>query len=125
MFRVASAAILLSILVLGASPVAADMKIITVGQDVKPQKTFVKRHRPRHFRVVAIAVPRCHMVEHSGDHPDWRGLACPRIAWAGSAPRQPWSYEVFKRYAPWQQRAHLWQTHLRPSPTHPTIFWGY
>ena len=124
MFRMLMACLALACLL---TPAKAGMKVLTfdAGTFKSTSPRAHRRHHRRHHHATAIAVPRCRLVHRENHHIHWRGLACPRISWAGSAPRQPWSYEVFRRHAPWQQRTHLWQSHLRPSPSHPTIYWGY
>lgn len=105
----------------------ADVKIVSAKSSAGKAAA---RHHGRHHggykpRVVAVAVPRCGIVRRSSNGIHWQGLACPRLAWAGSAPRQPWSYEVFRHRSHWEQRSALWQSRITPGPTHPTIYWGY
>ena len=121
MFRVLAASLFAAAILLCAAPVAADVKIVSA----KTHQTSQQVKRVHRRQVTALAVPRCRMVRKTSYHVHWRGLACPTIAWAGSAPRQPWSYAVFRHQARWDQRSELWQSHLRPSRTHPTIYWGY
>ncbi len=121
MFRVLAATIMATAFACTAAPAVADMKIVSAYARQTSQQ--VKRVHRR--QVTALAVPRCRMVRRTSYHVHWRGLACPRIAWAGSAPRQPWSYAVFRHQARWEQRSGLWQSHIRPSRSHPTIYWGY
>ena len=123
MFRVLVAC-LLAVLAFSTTPASADAKIITVKSELARHGKF-RPHHHRRLYATSIAVPRCRLVSRSSHQLHWRGLTCPSIAWAGSAPRQPWSYAVFRRHAPWDQRSELWQSHIRPSPTHPPIYWGY
>jgi hypothetical protein len=127
MVRLLLASLLVAAFALPSANARADMKIVAVDPGVhKATSHKGKRHRHgRHFQTATIAVPRCRLVDRESHHIHWRGLACPKIDWAGSASRQPWSYEVFRRHAPWHQRTRLWQSHFRPSPSHPTIYWGY
>lgn len=120
MFRVALAFALLVFAFGLPTPSNAGAKIVRVQATANVAKHRTVRHRHRRPRVIALAVPRCYATRRSAYR-----HACPRIAWAGSAPRQPWSYEVFRTKARWHQQAALWQTHFRPSPTAATIYWGY
>ena len=122
MFRVFAASMLAAAVVLCATPAVADMRIVSAKSHQTSQQ--VQRYR-RSRHATAFAIPRCRMVFKTSYHVHWRGLACPKIAWAGSAPRQPWSYAVFRHKARWEQRSDLWQSHIRPSHSHPTIYWGY
>jgi hypothetical protein len=127
MVRLLFAAFLIAAFALPSANAWAGMRIVAVGHGTHKATLYKgKRHRyGRHFRAVGFAVPRCRMVTRTSYQVYWRGLACPRIAWAGSAPRQPWSYAVFRKQADWDQRIDLWQSHLRPSLSNPTIYWGY
>lgn len=130
MFRVLIACLLLTIFAAPSATAQAGMKLVTVGGGtIKAMPRHARwHHRWRHHRrlgFTAFAVPRCQMVPRTSYNVYWRGLACPRIAWAGSAPRQPWSYSVFRTQAQWDQRIELWQSHFAPSPSIPTIYWGY
>lgn len=122
MYRILAASLIAVALMLPAAPASADVKIVSARAHQHQTGKHVKRiHRHWH----ALAIPRCKLVYRKSANVHWRGLACPKIAWAGSAPRQPWSYVVFRRHARFEQHSELWQTHIRPSPTHPTIYWGY
>ncbi|MEZ5923443.1 MAG: hypothetical protein R3D57_03575 [Hyphomicrobiaceae bacterium] len=127
MFRTTLACLALAICVAPIAPASADMKIIAV-KTANPAAApaHIRNHRQsRHMHATAFAVPHCRLEHRSKGSVHWRGLHCPKIAWAGSAPRQPWSYDVFRRHAVWEQQSRLWQSHIRPSATHPTIYWGY
>lgn len=119
MFRVVLASALLACALGLPGPASAGAKIIRVHANV-PAPARSLRHRHRHPRIVALAVPRCLVKRSTAYAP-----ACPRTAWAGSAPRQAWSYEVFRRQAQWEQRSDLWQSHIQPGASNPTIYWGY
>lgn len=121
MFRVLAATILATAFAFSATPAVAKMKIVSAKTRQTSQQVIRVYRRP----VTALAIPRCRMVRKSSYHVHWRGLACPRIAWAGSAPRQPWSYAAFRHHARWEQRGDLWQSHIHPGRSHPTIYWGY
>ncbi len=121
MYRVLLACAILAFGLGQPHPASAGVKILRVHAYAHATKHSTARHRHRRPRIVAFRVPRCHAKTR---HNVLR-LTCPRIAWAGSAPRQPWSYEVFRTKARWHQQAALWQTHIRPSPTNATIYWGY
>lgn len=120
MFRAVLACALLTFALGLPTPASAGVKILRVQATGHVAKHRTVRHRHRRPRVVALAVPRCYTKRRSV-----YGLACPRIAWAGSAPRQPWSYEVFRTKARWHQQSALWQSHIRPGASSPTIYWGY
>ena len=123
MFRLFAAAAFAASLATLTTPASADVKIVTMTKGSHRPSPYVTHHR--HFKPFAIAVPRCHMKRRSNGQVHWGALACPRIAWAGSPLRQPWSYDVFRRSAAWHQRLELWQSQFAPSPMHPTIYWGY
>jgi hypothetical protein len=127
MIRVALAGLLYFSVALAGPPAQAGAKIISVKATAgKVAAKYDRRPYRRHrLGAVALAVPRCGLVRRSRNGVHWRGLVCPRIAWAGSAPRQPWSYAVFRHKARWEQRSALWQSHIAAGPTHPTIHWGY
>ena len=118
MVRVLLACVLIAFAAGVTTPASAGVKIVRAA-DHTPSR-YVK-HRHRHPRVVALAVPRCYVRRRTAVY----GLDCPRIAWAGSAPRQPWSYEVFRTKARWEQKSALWQSYIRPGRSNPTIYWGY
>lgn len=121
MFRVLLACALVALAFGPSAPASAGVKIVRVHAAAHATKPNLARHRHRRPRIVALRVPRCHARSHS----NVLHLSCPRIAWAGSAPRQAWSYDVFRTKAPWDQQAALWQTHIRPGRTNATIYWGY
>lgn len=124
MFRVLAASLLVAAVALPTAPVSADMKSVSAKSGSHKAGKLAKRTYDRP-RPTALAVPRCRMIRRTSYHVHWRGLACPRIAWVGSAPRQPWSYAIFRRHARWDQQSHLWQSHIRPGRSHPAIYWGY
>ena len=89
------------------------------GSVVKLWRGYGDRGRARGLAVRS----RCTLETFVVDGTAYRRLTCPATALA-RRPRQAWSYQSFHRRSPFAQ-SRAFGSHLRPSPTLPTIQWGY